>query len=379
MTSLPSLLAVSTVAPWPIRDGYTLRVANILQNLAQRWSIVLIAPASPDVPACVTRFAPINLLGRGFTYPWRFDQTPLRLAVDQVVRDLRPDRALVWPGAEAIWFGRDDLPPAVADLIDCNFLEFWRGFLHYRDLKQRYWAAREIAIAVRYARCTARAFASTICVGVADARWQRRIGGGGPVHVIPNGVTPQSPGHRTPEAATPTLCFTGTLDYQPNIEAVRYAVSAVWPRVLAAMPTARFMICGRNPSAEVVALGSAPGVELRANVPDMSAILGHAWAAIAPMRSGVGIKNKVLEAWSASRPVVMTSLATNGLIVPPDHAALVRDTPAALAEAVLNLFENPDLRQSLGHSALTNVTQNFTWDGAASRVDALLRDAGDDL
>jgi glycosyltransferase involved in cell wall biosynthesis len=91
------------------------------------------------------------------------------------------------------------------------------------------------------------------------------------------------------------------------------------------------------------------------------------------MRSGVGIKNKVLEAWACARPVVMSQMATNGLIVPPDHAELVGDTPNAMADAVISLFNDPEQRHRLGSSARANVATNFTWAGAATRIDALLR------
>lgn len=313
----------------------------------------------------------LTLHGSGLTYPWRFDQTALRAALDSTVRDTSFDRALVWAGAEALWFGRNDLPRAVVDIIDCNPLEFWRGFLSYRDPRQRYRALRELPVATLYARRMIRSFPATVCVGEADARWLRWIGGRDTVHVVPNGV--DIPAQVLDEAPVPTLSFTGALDYQPNIEAVLFAASAVWPRVHAAMPDARFLIAGRDPVDEVRALANLPNVEIAANVPDMAQTIGRSWVSIAPMRSGVGIKNKVLEAWANARPVVMTRIAANGLIVPVDHAALVCRTASELADAVLRLFNDPGTRHRLGQSARDNVRRRFTWGAAASHMDALLR------
>jgi glycosyltransferase involved in cell wall biosynthesis len=369
----PALLAVCTIAPWPALNGYSLRVSHLLRELAPRWSITLIAPPSDAIPHDIAEHVPVTLHGSGFTYPWRFDQTELRATVDRVVRDRRPDRALVWAGAEALWFDRPDLPRAVVDVIDCNPLEFWRGFLSYRDLRQRYRCLREIAVATRFARRTVRAYAATVCVGEADARWLRRIGGRDTVHVVPNGVDIPAEETLAEEAASPTLSFTGALDYQPNIEAVLFAASAIWPRILAAEPTAHFVVAGRNPASEVRALARLANLEIAADVPDMVAVLGRSWVSIAPMRSGVGIKNKVLEAWACMRPVVLTRLATNGLVVPPDHTKLVCQSADAMAAAVIRLFNDPDERRRLGQSARETVQRHFTWAGAASRLDALLR------
>jgi glycosyltransferase involved in cell wall biosynthesis len=371
--TLLSLVAVCTLPPWPALNGYSLRVSHLLQHLAPRWSITLIAPPSDAIPPGIASHVPVTLPAGGVTYPWRFDQTTLRATVDSVVRDRRPDRALVWAGAEALWFDRPDLPRAVADVIDCNPLEFWRGFLSYRDLRQRYRALREIAVATRYARRTVRSYAATVCVGEADARWLRHIGGRDTVHVVPNGVDVPPPEAVAAEAASPTLSFTGALDYQPNIEAVLFAASAIWPHILAAVPTARFVVAGRSPTADIRALATQRGIEIGANVPDMMEVIGRSWVSIAPMRSGVGIKNKVLEAWACARPVVLTRLATNGLIVPPDHASLVCDSADALAAAVIRLFNDADGRRRLGQSARETMQRHFTWANAAARIDALLR------
>jgi glycosyltransferase involved in cell wall biosynthesis len=364
---MPSLLAVCTLPPWPVLNGYSLRVAHLLEHLAAQWSITLIAPPVEALPPAIARHVPVALPPSGVTYPWRFDQTSLRATLDHVVAESHFDRALIFPGAEALWFNRTDLPPAVVDIIDCNPLEFWRGFLSYRDLRQRYRAFREIVIASRYARRMVRSYTATTCVGEADARWLRRIGGRDTVHMIPNGV--EVPIHLTEESPTPTLIFTGALDYQPNIEAVLFAAESIWPRIVAAKPNARFVIAGRNP---VPAIRALSNVEIAANVPDMTKVLGESWVAIAPMRSGVGIKNKVLEAWACTRPVVMSTLATNGLIVPPDHASLVGTTPDAMAGAVLRLFDDANARHQLGKSARENVQQHFTWARAAARLDKML-------
>ena len=269
----------------------------------------------------------------------------------------RSDRALVWAGAEALWFGRTDLPRAVVDVIDCNPLEFWRGFLSYRDLRQRYRALREIGVATRYARRTVRSYRRD--------RLRRR-----------GGCTLAAPDRRTrhgarraerrgrsaldsiaPEADEPTLSFTGALDYQPNIEAVMFAVE----RDLATHPcnsaAGALRHCRAQSDAEVSALAGHSQHRDRARRARHGARKSaRSWVSIAPMRSGVGIKNKVLEAWACARPVVLSRLATNGLIVPADHAALVSANADAMAAMPwLRCSTTPTSGTVSGHSARDNV------------------------
>jgi glycosyltransferase involved in cell wall biosynthesis len=374
MSERPRLLAVCTAAPWPVRDGYTLRVFSLTRELSAHWAITLIAPESPpDMPLDLAGQIPVALEGPGLSYPWRFDQSGLRAAVAQAVTAERFDCALVWPGAESLWFGGEKLPPAVADLIDCNTLEFWRGLWGDRGLRARLRNLRQLGVATHCGSLTLRRFAATTCVGEADAAWLGWIGLGRQVHVVPNGV--DLPDVETAEAPAPTLSFTGTLDFPPNVDAVLWAARAIWPRVRAALPAASFVIAGRRPTAEIRALHGRDGIRVAAEVAEMAVVLGRSWVSVAPMRSGVGIKNKVLEAWACARPVVLTPMATNGLVLPEGHAALVQRSADGMAGAIIDLLRDGATRLALGRSAREHVARHCSWRGAAAAIDALLRDA----
>ncbi len=367
---MPRLLAVCTLPPWPIRDGYSLRVANLLARLGRRWEVTLLAPG--ETPPGVARHVALALGGPGLSYPWRFDNRPLLAALAALLPALRPDRALVWPGAEDAWLDAAPRVPAVLDMIDCNPREFWGDVCAARG-RDRLRPAREGVIAALGARRAVRGFDATVCAGEADAAWMARLGGRA-VHAVPNGVA--LPDASAPEHQRPTVLFAGTLDYAPNLDAVAWTAAAVWPRLRARVPGARWVVAGRRPVAAVRALHGRDGIEIRADVADMAAELHAAWVALAPMRTGVGIKNKVLEAWACARPVVLTRRATNGLALPPGHAGLVQDGAAGMAEAAAALLRDGALRRRLGRAARATAAREFTWEGAAARVDALLRGAG---
>ena len=371
---MPRLLAVCTLPPWPIRDGYSLRVANLLRRLARRWEVTLLAPGRAPPPG-VARHVPLLLDGPGLSYPWRFDSRPLATALQAALPTARPDRALGWPGAEDAWLRAGPPVPAVFDMIDCNPREFWAearagwGASWGRD---RLRAGRECVLAAMAARRAVRGFAATVCAGGADAAWAARLGGRA-VHTVPNGVArPDAAGAEDPR---PTVIFAGTLDYPPNVDAVAWAAASVWPGIRARVPDARWVIAGRRPVAAVRALDGRNGIEVRGEVADMAAELHAAWVALAPMRTGTGIKNKVLEAWACARPAVMTRRACNGLVVPPGHAGLVQDGAAGMAEAAAALLRDADARRRLGRAARATAAREFTWDGAAGRMDGLLRRA----
>jgi glycosyltransferase involved in cell wall biosynthesis len=359
------LLAIGALPLWPIRDGYSLRAANILAVLARRWEITLLAPGA--TPPGVIEHVPLVLAGEGSSYPWRFDNAPLIAAIARCVA-ARPDRALVWPGAESAWLASRARVPAVLDMIDCNPLEFgraaWAG-----GGRDRVWNLREAVTAAVHARRAVRGFGATACVAGADAAWMSRLGGR-TVAMVPNGVA--LPSGAAPEHPCPTIVFAGTLDYSPNVDAAAFAAAEIWPRVRAAVPDARFVIAGRRPVAPIRMLNGRDGIEVRADVDDMAAEMQSAWVALAPMRTGVGLKNKVLEAWACARPAVTTPMAMNGLKLPPGHAQLVQAAAPGLAQAAVALLRDPAARHRLGIAARAMAARDFTWQLAGDRLDALL-------
>ncbi|HTC25108.1 MAG TPA: hypothetical protein VK688_12135, partial [Gemmatimonadales bacterium] len=46
----PSLLAVAIMPVWHMRDGFSVRTANLLRGLARDWRITLIAPQGDGDP-----------------------------------------------------------------------------------------------------------------------------------------------------------------------------------------------------------------------------------------------------------------------------------------------------------------------------------------
>ncbi len=372
----PSLLAVAGVAPWPMRGGFSLRAAHLLRELAADWDITLVAPPTEmpgggdGLPATIA-VLPVHLTPRWRSVPrGGIDVTRLREAVVKAVARNRPDVALLWPGTEFLGFGRRGFPPAVADRVDCATLERIRG------IRWRPGALIQVAEAACYERRLVRGLAATVAAGEDDAAGLRRLGGGpSPVVVIPNGVLAQSDPRFDREAPRPTVTFTGTLDYPPNVDAVRYFANAIWPSILQAVPDACLQVAGRSPTRTVLQLGGRRRVEILPDVPDMVAVIQASWVVVAPMRSGVGIKNKVLEAWAAGRPVVQTARATNGLRLNDETAALVANRPDGFARLVTELLGDRDRRHRAGRDGLDLVRSRHTWSGAAQALSEVLRSA----
>ena len=185
----------------------------------------------------------------------------------------------------------------------------------------------------------------------------------GPPLVIANGVDTDAYAVADPAAIEPGLCvFTGKMDFRPNIDAVAWLCSEVWPLVRAGYPAARLAIVGRDPARRVLALaGEGLGVTVTGAVPEVQPWLARAAAVVVPLRVGGGTRLKVLEAMAAGKAIAATRLAVEGLHVVDGVDALLADQAEDLAAAILRLLADPGLRAELGMRARARAETEYRW------------------
>jgi glycosyltransferase involved in cell wall biosynthesis len=105
---------------------------------------------------------------------------------------------------------------------------------------------------------------------------------------------------------------------------------------------------------------------------------------VAPLRIGGGMRMKVLQAMALGKAVVTTSRGVDGLMIDDQPLPLIiAEGDQAIAEATASLLSSRDARRSLGCQARAFVTQNFSAQAYARRIEAsyveLAIEAGDQI
>ncbi len=158
------------------------------------------------------------------------------------------------------------------------------------------------------------------------------------------------------------LLFVGGFSHRPNVDGILWFVDQVWPMVKERLPKTKLTIAGSNPLPEIVKLAS-DDIKVVGFVSDetLAQLYDEVDAAIAPLRFGAGVKGKVLEALSVGTPIVITSVAAQGI---PDirDVCPVTDTAEAFAEAVIALLESRSLRVSTSRNGQDLIRRHFSID-----------------
>lgn len=201
------------------------------------------------------------------------------------------------------------------------------------------------------------------------AKFSRRVA----LHVIPTGVDLDY--FRPPEirADNERLIFVGYFQHHPNVDAMLYFCDAVLPRIRERVPRAELLIVGSSPPREIRDLESIAGVRVTGYVPDIRPWMASAWVYVVPLRLGVGIRGKILEAWGMGLPVVATPLAAAGLHAEHGRNILVAEGAGEFAACVVRLLEDPELRARIGTQGRATAERYHGWDRAAESLDNLYR------
>ena len=217
-----------------------------------------------------------------------------------------------------------------------------------------------------FERHVCRGVSRIVAVSEDDARLMTSMFGLDHVAAVPTGV---DVGYFTPEQPVPDvadLVFVGSMDWMPNSDGMAYFVREVLPLIHAKRPECKLAIVGREPGPEIRAWAQRDErIRVTGTVPDVRPYLWGSKVSIVPLRIGGGTRLKIYEAMAARTAVVATTIGAEGLdISSPDHFRRA-DTPAAFAQACLDLLADAGERQRVVESAWRLVASAFSWDHVA--------------
>ncbi|MBR1849945.1 MAG: glycosyltransferase [Bacteroidales bacterium] len=185
------------------------------------------------------------------------------------------------------------------------------------------------------------------------------------ISVIPFGITPEPLEHIDPEPAT--LFHIGSMDWAPNIEGIDWLLNQVWPAIKAASPQARLYIAGRHMPERLLNL-EADGVTVVGEVADAMYFIASKQINIVPLLNGSGLRVKIIEAMSAGKTVISTTIGAQGILCTDGVDILIADTPEQFAQQVKRCLDNPQFCQTIGHNAYNLVATQYDNRQLASRL-----------
>ena len=214
---------------------------------------------------------------------------------------------------------------------------------------------------------------SVIAVSREDREQMQQEYGLENVFDVPTGVDTEYFRPRGKVATRPHhLVFTGSMDWLPNEDGIRYFTEQIMPRIKQSVPDVTLTVVGRDPYPSLVELSKHdPSVTVTGRVDDVRPYMEEAAVYIVPLRIGGGTRLKIYEAMAMEKPVVSTTIGAEGLPVTNGEEIVLADTPESFAEAVVSLLQKENLAAEIGTRAAAKVRAEFGWESVADSFAAI--------
>ncbi len=137
-----------------------------------------------------------------------------------------------------------------------------------------------------------------------------------------------------------TIGFIANYKYAPNEDGILWFVNNVFPIILEKNKNVKLYIVGRSPSEKIVALKS-DDIIVTGEVNDLDEYYSRLKIVINPIRSGGGVKMKLIEATSYGKLIISTSFGILGSMY-NEHSIIIADEPDDFANKCLDTITNYD-------------------------------------
>lgn len=152
------------------------------------------------------------------------------------------------------------------------------------------------------------------------------------------------------------VVFCGNLSYEPNRRAAHYLAK----RIMSQLPEYTCLIAGAQPGSLQKELASK-NVTIRGFQERLKDVYHIGKCMVAPIFSGSGQQNKVLEAMSCKTPCIVSSFVNEAIQGKVGRDLLLADDENGFIEHIKSLILHADKRESISRSGLAFVSKQFNW------------------
>jgi len=375
------ILFITPEIPYPPTDGSRIRAYNLSRLLQQEHKVELL------IVAPSTEQGDLSRLQSEFTAVHQIPVSRTRMTLNGLLYGIksRPMQAGIYRSPEIKeWLStnarRFDLLfshlvrttelvanlslPKIVDLVDSISMDY-ATLSKQGPIPERWFYRFEQPRLRRYERFITEKFDRALITSERDKQYIDNGALSDEISVIPNGVDKSLLKMESTDTSDRNIVFVGSMDYYPNVDAVRYFANAILPTISEQREETHFTIVGSNPVRSVSKLGQRQNVTVTGFVDDPTEYVSDATVVVAPIRHGAGIQNKVLEAMALGKPVVATPSAASGIETDDNSALVVADSIDKFAEKTIELLDSESYRRKVGKQAKCVVESRYTWDRVA--------------
>lgn len=192
-----------------------------------------------------------------------------------------------------------------------------------------------------------------------DGKILDKLGNKKPRHVSQTGIDSSVLIPNSKKLKHPTLFHIGSLDWTPNQEGLIWFLEKCWPKINDKFPELKFYIAGRNAPYWFKRKMDLPNVVFEGEVPDAYDFMNSKSIMVVPLFSGSGMRIKIIEGMALGKPIITTSIGTEGISTTAGENIMLAETADEFVSSVSELIDNQEFFDKIGRNAIEYIHEKF--------------------
>lgn len=373
--------------PFPVKDGETIAITQLARSLHQLGCEVTLLCMNtsrhflnaekelPSVPYYKTihhvevdnrlqiKDAFVNLFSEDSYHIQRFESTPFKHKLIELLaeNDFDVVQLETLYLAPYVPFIRMHASHTLISMRAHNVEhEIWERIAEHTSFTPKKWYIKHLSEKLKdYEISRINSYDLLVSITEKDRQLFRQLGRKGETINIPIGLDSQGYTTKSSLDSSPlSISFIGSLDWMPNQEGMNWFLDEIWPGLIQRFPELILHIAGRN--AKEWSKGvSQQNVVLHGEVPDAQAFINAHPIMVVPLKSGSGMRVKILEGMALSKVVITTSMGLEGIHAKDGKEVLIADDQQAFVDIIENCYQNRSTLKLIGKNARKFVEKEF--------------------
>ena len=171
-------------------------------------------------------------------------------------------------------------------------------------------------------------------------------------------------------AKTPnSICFVGSYNREPNIQAVEILINEVFPKISCSVS---LNIVGKGLGRKIIqTIHNLEGVNYLGFVDDIDSFIASQMLMVAPIHMGAGLKMKITHSLACGTPVLTTPIGAEGINIGSENGLWIEESLEALSKKCLELMKNGQELEKAGLRGKEAVNRLFSPPRVTTKLNAL--------
>jgi len=172
-----------------------------------------------------------------------------------------------------------------------------------------------------------------------------------------------------------SLVHLGSMEWLPNKCGLEWYLSEVFPLVLEKIPETKLYLIGKGTEKIELSEKVSKNVIPMGFVDDLWKEVMSKDLAIVPLRSGSGMRIKIIEMMAAGQNILSTNIGAEGIGITDKENILLADSAKDFADETINYFQNKYEKSTLAQNAKEFCNERFKWNVIAKKIESVYLEA----